>query len=169
MTTDTDTPSEHILWESIVGPRFVEALNDGLARARSLRTLPPSEPTRSAQELPDPFVARVMASFGTALPAVLAPEEKRDVTLRSALLRRGRRMLMDSLTPGGPTAPLLVRGRADELSSRHETLVRTLLMECAALVVLEGGGFQGGGSRPADLIRALGRTARAGEEPAVGG
>jgi hypothetical protein len=162
------TASDGALWESAVGPRFVEALNEGLARARSTPRGAPSStvPARNARERPDVFAARVMASYGAALSTALAPEEQGNHTLRSALLRRGRQVLAEALIPAGPTAVRRTGARTDRGFPERETFVRTLLMECVVMTVLEGGEFRGGGSRQADLIRAVGRIAR--EAPGKG-
>lgn len=159
------------LWESVVGRSFVEALNDGLARAGSatLRARATVARAREARELPDPFTAAVMAAFGAALPGALAPEEQRDVALRSALLRRGRQVLAEALSTAGGSPRRHADDGADELSPEHETVALTLLMECAVLMVLEGREFEGSTTRPADLIRALGCSARRKQNPAAPG
>ncbi|MCS0639813.1 hypothetical protein NX801_30090 [Streptomyces sp. LP05-1] len=158
MTAAVDLPVPGVIEESLFGPSFVEALNDGLARARAsaLRARAAADRTRGAQELPDPFAAAVMAAYGAALPDALAPHEVRNVPLRSVLLRRGRRILAEALA--GDDLP--DDGPGGELPPRYEAVARTLLMECAVLMVLERREFRGGTARPADLVRALGRRAR---------
>ncbi|MYV56850.1 hypothetical protein [Streptomyces sp. SID3212] len=171
---DADRVPDTALWEPVVGPRFVEALNDGLARAGwKPRPAPPSPvPARNGRDRPDLFAARVMASFGAALSTALAPEERGNRTLRLALLRRGREVLAEALIPAGSTAARRRGARTDRAFPERETFVRTLLMECVVMTVLEGSEFRGGGPRQAEPMHAQERPWRAdtvSEHSRVGG
>ncbi|MER5741173.1 MULTISPECIES: hypothetical protein [unclassified Streptomyces] len=156
MTTGIRKREDSGGWESAAGRTFVEALNDGLARAGSSRARPLPQGQRA---LSDPFAAAVMREYEAALPAALPPDEREDPALRFRLLNRGRELLVQAEAllfrrpPGHPHPH-------GELPAAHETVARTLLLECAALLVVEGREARGSRRRPTDLIRALGQTAR---------
>ncbi|MCX5387477.1 hypothetical protein [Streptomyces sp. NBC_00083] len=151
--------------ESAVGRTFMEALNIGLARARF--SAPHAGVRRAPRDegLSDPFAAALLRSYEAALPTVLAPRDRGRVEVRSALAVRGRALLLQALdlAAGLPSnRRAVVEG--DGLPPEYETVALTLLIECAALTALEGRGFPGSACRPRDLIRALGRSARAARE-----
>ncbi|MTE21459.1 hypothetical protein F0L17_20555 [Streptomyces sp. TRM43335] len=157
--------------DTVVGRLFVEALNAGLARARMVsatgggrRAGPVGEPRPPA----DPFATAVLVLFDTALLTALDTGERRDASLLAGLRSRARQIVTTAVAavrqPG--RARTLPRPSAqDGLGSAHETLVRTLLLECAALTVCERQRFPAGTVRPADLVRELGRTLRTARHP----
>ncbi|MFG3410369.1 hypothetical protein [Streptomyces sp. NPDC048142] len=157
MTAGIDTHRPDGRWEAVVGRRFVEALNDGLARSgySPSRTAPPRP-----RELPDAFAAAVMRSYEAALSTALCAEDREDRALRSKLLTRGREILVQALRLARLPAGQGVRPSPGELSPAHELVARTLLMECAAVLAVEGSGAEASGCRPNDLIRALGQSTR---------
>lgn len=188
--TSTQQPAWPV--EHMVGPWFIEALNEGLARSVPRLTRP--APARrqgapdpydtldgpeAAQGLPaprgtsltdrhafdDPFTAKVMAAYTEALDTVLSRAEREDPGLRRALLRHGAHALAEASgrecrTRDGGGCP---QERSLEPELAAET--GTLLMECAALVLL-GDGTPRPGSRAADLIRNLGTSVRRAPGPA---
>ncbi|MGW0845919.1 hypothetical protein ACWD26_38445 [Streptomyces sp. NPDC002787] len=188
--TSTQQPTWPV--DPMVGPWFIEALNEGLARSVPRLTRP--APARrqgvpdpydtldgpeAAQGLPDPqgisftdrhafgdpFAAKVMAAYTEALDTVLSRAEREDVGLRRALLRHGAHTLAEAAgrecrTRDGDACPQ-ERALEPELAAESGTL----LMECAALVLL-GDGTPRPGSRAADLIRNLGTSVRRAPGPA---
>ncbi|GEC08107.1 hypothetical protein SSP24_57620 [Streptomyces spinoverrucosus] len=142
--------------ETVIARWFVDALNEGLNRS-VVRTMP----RRPADEdiLRAPFAAAVLRRFEDCLPAALGRPERDDLFLRAALLRRARHILASALVPGTqadrrPPPP------RPALSARHEAVVSTVLLECAALLLMEPGNPYWATREPAALVRALGRAVR---------
>ncbi|MFF5369739.1 hypothetical protein [Streptomyces sp. NPDC013187] len=172
--------------DPMVGPWFIEALNEGLARSVPRLTRP--APARrhdgpdthavlagpeSGHGFPDsrgisftdrhafgdPFAAKVMAAYTEALDTVLSGAEREDTRLRRALLRHGAHALAaaSGRVCRTPDGGECLQERPLEPERAAE--MGTLLMECAALVAL-GDGSPLPGSRAADLIRDLGTSVR---------
>ncbi|MFF3323128.1 hypothetical protein [Streptomyces sp. NPDC002889] len=116
----------------------------------------PGQPSGGA-ELPDPYAAAVLRRFAACLPAALAREDRHDAAARSAAVSRARELLTEAF---GLAAPSFPSHPDAEPPIRHEAFVSTLLLECAVLVVLEQGTFKDSCRRPAELLRALGRSVR---------
>ncbi|MGP4052522.1 hypothetical protein [Streptomyces sp. 2A115] len=152
-------------WEAVAGREFAAALNEGLTRSAARRLHAQAGSIPVGQERTDPFEAAVIASYVAALPAALYPRERRDPALRSALLRRGRQVMAEALALVGHSGGPRAHREMTALLPEHETVVVTLLMECVALVVLEGRSLEGALPEPADLVRALGCCARARPAP----
>lgn len=154
---------EAVSADTVVGRLFVEALNAGLARARAASRVPvgTAGPTAAARLPADPFATAVLVSFDAALPSALAPRDRRDAALQAAMRRRGRQIVTGALAAARQPArrPPLPE-EPSELASAHESLVRTLLLECAALTVCDKKRFPAGTVPPADLVRELGRSTR---------
>lgn len=178
--------------EPMVGPWFIEALNEGLARSVTRLTRPASVRGHGARDphgapaghgpthgLPgrrgaasidrhtfgDPFTARVMAAYKEALDTVLSREEREDLRLRRALLRHGAHTLAEASGRVCRTRDGGECPQEEPLGPERATEMGTLLMECAALVAL-GDGSPRPGSRAADLIRDLGTVVRRTPGPA---
>ncbi|MFJ4537475.1 hypothetical protein ACIP39_16105 [Streptomyces tibetensis] len=188
--TSTHKPAWPV--EPMVGPWFIEALNEGLARSVPRLTRP--APARrhggpdthavfagpgSGHGLPDPrgtsftdrhafgdpFAAKVMAAYTEALDTVLTGAEREDTRLRRALLRHGAHTLAEA---SGRVCRTRDGGECLQerpLEPERAAEMGTLLMECAALVAL-GDGSPRPGSRAADLIRDLGTSVRRTPGPA---
>ncbi|MCX4526353.1 MULTISPECIES: hypothetical protein [unclassified Streptomyces] len=144
-----------------IGQRFVDALNEGLARSMALRARTrPGRPSGGG-ELPDPYAAAVLRRFAACLPAALARQGRDDAAARSAAVRRARELLTEAF---GLVAP--ERGRVPPCGPDAEPplpgdeFVVALLLECAVLVGLEQGTFEDSRLRPAALLRALGGSVR---------
>ncbi|MEU9356424.1 hypothetical protein AB0D65_36905 [Streptomyces griseoloalbus] len=188
--TSTQKPAWPV--EPLVGPWFIEALNEGLARSVTRLTRPAParqhgapEPhgtlagSDSAHGLPDPrgvsftdrhafddpFTAKVMAAYTEALDTVLSRAEREDPRLRRALLRHGAHTLAEASGWVCRTRDGGECPRERPLEPERAAEMGTLLMECAALVAL-GDGSPRPGSRAADLIRDLGASVRRSPEPA---
>ncbi|MFF9087421.1 hypothetical protein ACF1BE_13555 [Streptomyces sp. NPDC014991] len=147
--------------DTVVGRLFVEALNAGLARAREASgvLVGAAGPAVGARLPADPFATAVLVSFDAALPSVLGPPDRRDAALQAVMRRRGRQIVSVALA-AARQEPLPLPEAPSELASAHEALVRTLLLECAALTVCERRRFPAGTVPPADLVRELGRSLR---------
>ncbi|MBD0707537.1 MULTISPECIES: hypothetical protein [unclassified Streptomyces] len=155
--------------DTVVGRLFVEALNAGLARARETSAVSTggSRTTTAPRPAADPFATAVLGSFDTALPAVLPTRDRRDIGLQTAMRRRARQVVAAALAAARRSAPpSLLPVEPSELALMHERLVRTLLLECAALTVCDTRRFPAGTVPPADLVRELGRSLRTSRRPA---
>ncbi|WP_202918465.1 hypothetical protein [Streptomyces cavernae] len=148
------------IWTTAIGQCFVDALNEGLTRSVASRAYALPGQHVGGVELPDPYAAAVLRRFEDDLQTVLAPEDRHDATVRSAVKRRARQLLRDAFGLAEPPRRSLPSDADTELPTRHEAVVTSLLLECAVLVVLEQGTFEGSRRRPADLVRALGRSVR---------
>lgn len=96
---------------------------------------------------------------GAALRA--RPRDRRDAALQAAMRRRGRQIVTGALAAARqPARRAPLPEEPSELASAHESLVRTLLLECAALTVCDKKRFPAGTVPPADLVRELGRSTR---------
>ncbi|MEU3984589.1 hypothetical protein AB0F77_31780 [Streptomyces sp. NPDC026672] len=157
MTGASDVPMS----TDTVGRLFVEALNAGLARARAALPGPAGHPGPRAEPwLPDdPFATAVLVCFDGTLPGTLTSTQRHDVTLQ-AVMRRRAEEIVAAAVQRTTRQSLALPEAPSGLSSAHETLVRTLLLECAALTVAEKRRFPVGTVRPADLVRELGRALR---------
>lgn len=158
----TGTGDGDVNTDTVVGRLFVEALNAGLARARGGMAVPTRHagPAPGPRQPADPFATAVLASFDATLSGMLSSAERRDVALQVVLRRRGRQVLAAALAAARQPAQYSPPEARGELGQAHETLVRTLLLESAALTVLEERRFPADAVRPADLVRVLGRFAR---------
>uniref|UniRef100_UPI0031CE7FB6 hypothetical protein n=1 Tax=Streptomyces hawaiiensis TaxID=67305 RepID=UPI0031CE7FB6 len=189
--TSTQKPAWPV--EPMVGPWFIEALNEGLARSVPLLTRPaparrhggPEETHaalaghESGHGLPashgisvtdrhafgDPFAAKVMAAYTEALDTVLSGAEREDTRLRRALLRHGAHVLAEASGRDCRTRDGGECLRERPLEPERAAEMGALLMECAALVALDDGSPRPG-SRAADLIRDLGTSVRRTPGPA---
>lgn len=156
-------------WEAVIGPGFVQALNEGLTKNTTLRgrparggggEVPAPRPASYVSRFTDPLAVAVMMAYETAVDSALTPAERKDPRLRTTLLRRGCQVLLEAV---GPTP---VPGRrtslpgARSLPPEQEALVLTLLMESAVLTVLGGKAPKVQRTRPTELIKALGISAR---------
>ncbi|MFJ8844693.1 hypothetical protein ACIRFF_17515 [Streptomyces cyaneofuscatus] len=162
-------------WEAVTGPGFVQALNEGLTKNATLRGrpargdgggIPAPRPPSYVSRFTDPLAVAVMMAYEAAVDSALTPAERKDPRLRAALLRHGCQVLLEAAGPApvprGRTAPPGARS----LSPGQEALVLTLLMESAVLTVLGSKAPKGPGSRPTELIKALGSSARRALNPA---
>ncbi|MET9928532.1 MULTISPECIES: hypothetical protein [unclassified Streptomyces] len=143
--------------EAAMGQWFMEALNEGLNRSvvhTRRRTAPDGDVPR------DPFAAAVMRRFETSLPTVLGAPDRTDAALLAVLHRRARHILARALAPAGPADP---RGSAPPhppLPARLEALVPAVLLECAALLLMEPAWSERPDRKPADVLRAMGEAVR---------
>lgn len=192
MSAGTSTQKPAWPQEPLVGPWFVEALNEGLARSVTRLTRPAPAPRHGAPEphgtltgpeavhgLPDPrglsytgrhtfadpFTAKVMAAYTEALDSVLGRAERADPRLGRALLRHGAHTLAEASGLVCRTPDGVECPAERPLEPERAAEMGTLLMECAALVAL-GDGSPHTGSRAADLIRHLGTSVRRAPGPA---
>lgn len=156
--------------DMLVGQLFVEAPNTGPARAGGVASSGPPRVVDQLPQLSDPFAIAVLSMFRVALSSVLTTGELGDVDLQAALCRRGQQLMAAALDEIRRPARRTVPGEQPPsvLSTAHEALVLTLLMECAALTVLEDRRFPTLAARPADVVRALGRSARSTMPEAAG-
>ncbi|MGA5896284.1 hypothetical protein [Streptomyces venetus] len=171
--TTTQKPAWPV--EPLAGPWFIEALNEGLARSvpRLTRAAPARghgapdthETLAGEHSFDDPFTARVMAAYTEALDTVLSRAEREDPRLRRALLHHGAHMLTEASGLDCRTRDGGECRRERPLEPERAAEMGTLLMECAALVALDGGSPRPG-SRAADLIRDLGTSVRRAPGPA---
>ncbi|MFZ4271058.1 hypothetical protein [Streptomyces arboris] len=156
-------------WEAVIGPGFVQALNEGLTKNATLRgrpvrgvggEAPAPRPVSYVSRFTDPLAVAVMMAYEAAVDSALTPAERKDPRPRTALLLRGSQVLLEAV---GPTpVPLRRTGLpgAPELPPEREALVLTLLMESAVLTVLGGKAPKGPRARSTELVRALGSSAR---------
>ncbi len=155
--------------DTVVGRLFVEALNAGLARAReaSARSVGAAGPATASRAPADPFATAVLASFDTALPAQLGSRDRRDTALQTVIRGRARQLVAAALTAARrPARQPPLPPEPSRLAPAHEALVRTLLLECAALTAIDRRRLAAGSVPPADLVRELGRSLRTSRRPA---
>lgn len=140
--------------EAAMGQWFMEALNEGLNRSvvhTRRRTAPDGDGPR------DPFAAAVMRRFEASLPTALGAQERTDAALLAVLHRRARHILARALAPAGPADPI---SPALPLPARLEALVPAVLLECAALLLMEPAWSGRPDRKPADVLRAMGEAVR---------
>lgn len=145
-------------WETLIGPGFAEALQQGLSRvaqsapsggaiARNLAPRvvigAPSGPLRE-------HVDAVLRRFESALPGVLSAGDRWDTTVRGPLVEWAGAVLAAAF--GAGSAPALAPGR--QPSTLHLSVASSLLMECAVLQMMENGCLD----EPS--LRALGEAVR---------
>lgn len=153
-------------WDSVIGPGFAEALQQGLARVAQqaspgpplARRLAPRMP-ESAPQGPGPaYLDAVLRRFESALPATLSTAERWDSSVRQALNGRARAVLTTAFGTGvggwPEAAPPVAPAR---LPPHHSAAVSVLLMECAVLQMLESGHLDEG------AVRALAEAVRRAE------
>ncbi|MFG2877688.1 sensor histidine kinase [Streptomyces sp. NPDC048337] len=156
-------------WDTVIGPGFTQALQEGLSRASrrprprvAAPALPPAAgvpaarepiavPSRAAAGRPTPQdrLEAVLCRFEAALPAALPPSSRADDALRRALTERARATLADAL--GIPAAPVR---RGGGTPVRLGAVAVSLLMECAVLELSDSGCLTGA------AVRALGTALR---------
>ncbi|MDX3067346.1 MULTISPECIES: sensor histidine kinase [Streptomyces] len=151
--------------ESVIGPGFAEALQQGLVRvaqqassapsgshvARQLASRNPASPVGG----PGPeCLDAVLRRFESALPATLNKAVRWDSSVRQALNDRARAVLAaafgtEPAAGGGglPDPPV-------KLAPHHHAAAAVLLMECAMLQMMESGRLDEG------AVRVLGEAAR---------
>lgn len=156
MTTGVNPQEYPWTWDTLVGPRFVEALNEGLARSATPHTRRPPGGRRSFDAR---FTAAVTAAYEEVLDTVLSPAERDDPGLRPALLGHAAQLLAEA--SGSSHEPSAYAGcSAATLPPAREAMLLTLLMECAVLVMLRDEVPMEPTSRPADIVMALGASVR---------
>lgn len=140
-----------------IGQWFVDALNEGLNRS-VVHALPRGP--QNDDVLGDPFAAAVLSRFEDCLPTVLGPRERHDRALHAAWVRRARQLLARALAD----APEPERRRPfpprPTLPDRQETVVSTVLLECAVTLLMEPGNSPTTARERVALVRALGRSVR---------
>ncbi|WP_435975541.1 sensor histidine kinase [Streptomyces sp. Qhu_M48] len=152
-------------WESVIGPGFAEALQQGLVRvARQAsagpsgphvaRQLAPRKPARAAEGPGPECLDAVLRRFESALPATLNKAVRWDSSVRQALNERARAVLSAAFD-AEPTADAGVHpGPPVRLAPHHNAAAAVLLMECAMLQMMETGRLDEGS------VRVLGEAAR---------
>uniref|UniRef100_UPI002F917C64 sensor histidine kinase n=1 Tax=Streptomyces exfoliatus TaxID=1905 RepID=UPI002F917C64 len=163
-------------WESVIGPGFAEALQQGLVRVAKqaspgpppARQFVPRMPETAASQGPGPaYLDAVLRRFESALPAILSTTERWDSSVRQALNDRARAVLTTAFGTGVDREPESVRSVAPpvvssvapvRLAPHHGAAVSVLLMECAVLQMLESGRLDEGS------VRALAEAVRRADE-----
>ncbi|WP_328947385.1 ATP-binding protein (plasmid) [Streptomyces sp. NBC_00250] len=152
-------------WESVIGPGFAEALQEGLVRVAQqaapgpagphvARQFVPRKPARSAEGPGSECLDAVLRRFESALPATLNKAVRWDSSVRQALNDRARAVLAAAFgtdlaaDPGPPPTPPVT------LAPHHNAAAAVLLMECAMLQMMESGRLDEGS------VRVLGEAAR---------
>lgn len=152
-------------WESVIGPGFTEALQQGLVRVaqqaasgpfgpHAARQLVPRKPARSAGSPGPECLDAVLRRFESALPATLNKTVRWDSSVRQAMNDRARAVLTAAFGAG----PVAGAGPAPAppvtLAPHHHAAAAVLLMECAMLQMMESGRLDEGS------VRVLGEAAR---------
>ncbi|MGW0786525.1 sensor histidine kinase [Streptomyces sp. NPDC002913] len=163
----TETPAGD--WESVIGPGFADALQQGLSRVAQqtspgrplARRLAP-RPPESTPHRPGPTcLDAVLRRFESALPATLSTAERWDSSVRQVLNDRARAVLTSAFGPdtgigrGSEAVPSVAPA---QLAPHHSAAVSVLLMECAVLQMLESGRLDEGS------VRTLGEAVRRTDE-----
>jgi hypothetical protein len=157
MTTGVNAQEYPRPWDALVGPRFVEALNEGLARSAAPNT---RRPPGGRRILGAPFTASVTSAYEKVLDTVLSPAEREDPGLRAALLGQAAQLLAEASGSSHEPSAYARFSAARTLPPAREAMLLTLLMECAVLVMLRDEVPMEPASRSADIVMALGASVR---------
>ncbi|MGA5198192.1 sensor histidine kinase [Streptomyces exfoliatus] len=158
-------------WESVIGPGFAEALQQGLVRVAKqaspgpppARQLVPRMPETTPQGPGPAYLDAVLRRFESALPAILSTTERWDSSVRQALNDRARAVLTTAFGTGtgkgaGRESVAVSSVAPVRLAPHHSAAASVLLMECAVLQMLESGHLDEGS------VRALAEAVRRADE-----